>query len=214
MKADCDWCRWKQVEYAIVSYVIRPRPIRNDMYDRRFKPDQYISQGHSMNHLSRTAFSLVELLAVLVVMSLLAVTASWAIQFPLSQSKRDYVIERIAAIDASARGRATGKDTECVVKIVPSSGRVLIESPIAPDTVLQFEASKGVVIRQVIGVPRGSDDSYSVRVGAFGSSRSYACEVGPENRPQDSRWLLVLGATGQTYILEHASDARKVLSLQ
>lgn len=154
--------------------------------------------------MSKLGFTLIEMMAVLLLLSLLAGAAVVGFAAPLRAARARQAVEQVGASDASARqaARRSGRDVELIIDL---SEQQLIRRESREDTrgTLRTSLPAGFRIDQIrTGERVVSAGTISIRCSPQGLSRTYALRlVGPEF----DQWLLVAGLSGQMKALNDES---------
>jgi prepilin-type N-terminal cleavage/methylation domain-containing protein len=150
-----------------------------------------------------TGYTLIEMIAVICIISLLAAVGLSVIKLPLRQAQFDYLMTQVQTLDEVARARArTGEavvlrfDTERGTVQLWSRGR---ETPLRTVHVSE-DGTLASVYRQA-GPSRARQ--VEVSVGEAGTTLTYA--VCLRDRRKQAHWLVFMGLTGQCLIYEHES---------
>ena len=153
-------------------------------------------------------FTLIELLVVTAILALLAGTAMVTLRQPLASAKRLAALESIRLLDATARRRsADGTRLRLMFREKPSS--VMLVNPRNEPVAMPVEVGGGRVI--VRGAARiGSDRGVYYR--RFGTTPTYAVQI--RSARESSPWLLILGMTGQTYLIDDARTIDAIMRQQ
>jgi general secretion pathway protein H len=150
------------------------------------------------------AFTLIEVLCVVLLIGLLSGAAVIAFDRPLRAARARQIVEEIAAFDAAARAaaRRSGRDVEMVIDP--------LERTIVRDESARLELPAGLEIEQVRTADGSAPGSRVViRCSPHGISRGYAIHL----RSGDfDRWLLVAGLSGQVTMLNDESQVDSILS--
>jgi prepilin-type N-terminal cleavage/methylation domain-containing protein len=157
---------------------------------------------------SRRAFTLIEVMLVVLLVVILAGAAAMSFARPLRAARAREAIEQIRAFDAAARqvARRSGREVEIVLDAYRQE---LVRREQGRD-VSQVRLPNGLRIDQV----RTSGDAregldLSLSVSPHGWSRSYAMRlVGLEF----DGWLLVAGMSGQVTVIEDESRVLDILT--
>ena len=151
----------------------------------------------------RRAFTLIEMMLVVLLIGALAGAAAMSFVRPLRAA-----IEQIRAFDATARqvARRSGREVEIVID---PYYRQLVRREEGRDISI-FRLPDGLRIKQVRtsgNARQGSE--LTLAISPHGWSRSYALRlVGHEF----DRWLLVAGMSGQVTVIEDESHVQDILS--
>ncbi len=157
----------------------------------------------------RPAFTLIEVMLVVLLVGTLAGVAVMSFARPLRASRARDAIAEIGAFDAAARqlARRSGRDVEVVIDVYERR-LTRREQDRGPESHLSLPAA--LRIEQVRSSTSAAHESQlTVRVAPHGWSRSYAIRiVGPEF----DRWLLVAGMSGQVTVIEDESKVQDILA--
>ena len=166
----------------------------------------------------KVAFTLVEVIAVIAVLGLLAGATAWSMADDVRQSSLNDAVDRVAHIDRSARAASIrfGQPGELVMDmqqqtLTRSLGRgfavteahpVHIDGPATVDRVLILSHRRPIV-------ERTEHDTARITYTAAGRSRSYAVRV---SLGANHTWLLVAGLTGHVTRLDDLDDPQSLLN--
>lgn len=158
------------------------------------------------------AFTLIEIVAVLAIMSMLMATAIVSFRGACRSARAQYALETIAQADAVTRERAArfGRTAELEIDIDRS---VLVTTTMDDEgeTFNQPTPLTGVAIERVmVGNRQRGSGRVAVPFSAIGTSPTYAMRVKGANG--ESRWLMFCGATGQETIFENDRDIETLLA--
>ena len=152
----------------------------------------------------RRAFTLVETMAAVIILGLLAGAVTWSFRAPLRRARMAEAIEQVKYIDASSRAfaRRLGRNVEVVYDLsegtmerregarADASFRTVIASP------FRIEAVRTKARTEEYG-------EASIAISPLGISQTYAVKLAG---PQAQRWVVVTGLGGE--ILTLADDAQ------
>lgn len=165
------------------------------------------------SRLRRGAFTLMEMMIVVVVMALLAAGAVVSLKGPYQAARFETGLERLAAFDQQVRSHARRfrRPAELIVNLAegtlaatePGSG-TFVQGPIS--------LPQGVTLDQVVVGPRRVDyGQTALPVSPSGRTTSYALRVrGPK---QQQVWLVVAGITGQATRIDEEQHAEALFQL-
>jgi prepilin-type N-terminal cleavage/methylation domain-containing protein len=156
----------------------------------------------------RRAFTLIEMMLVVLLIGALAGAAAMSFVRPLRAARLRATIEQIRAFDATARqvARRSGREVEIVID---PYYRQLVRREEGRDISI-FRLPDGLRIEHVrtSGEARQGSE-LTLAISPHGWSRSYAVRlVGHEF----DRWLLVAGMSGQVTVIEDESHVQDILS--
>jgi prepilin-type N-terminal cleavage/methylation domain-containing protein len=150
----------------------------------------------------RRGFTLIEMMAVIVVIGLLSTGAVISFSRPLAASRARNSIDQVKSLDSSARqfARTFGKPVEIVFDL---SNQTIARRE-RDQIVFQTTLSRGVRIEEVRFATRSeSIGEVSIESSSAGLSRSYAVHlVGP----QLDQWLIFAGLSGQVTVINDVSQ--------
>ncbi len=134
---------------------------------------------------------------MIVLIALLSAAAVVAVRLPLANAQLQHSISQLKMLDASARRRArSGEDARIVFDLESSTARVTDSRD--RDLVPMVQLPRGHHFVRVLGTEKQSESARSVRYDRFGTSRTFAVEIG--SKAENNSWLLVLGMSGQSYL--------------
>ncbi len=154
---------------------------------------------------SRGAFTLIEMIAVMVILGVMAGAAALSFRPAIEEASARDAVEQVRFLDSTARHRAVrfGKTVEIVFDVsedalVRREGRKLEES-------LRVGLPGGYSIEQVNVSGRGMFDGEAVvACSPQGKSASYAVHV---VGPKLDQWLVFAGMSGQMSVLPGKDEA-------
>jgi type II secretion system protein H len=150
-------------------------------------------------------FTLIELMVVIVLVGLMAAIASVPIADQIDQSRLDGAIDRIVQADQAERTS---------VRTSPQPGQAMLDSTRRSMQFLssskRVEFGRTIQIAEVLVV--GNNAAMSPIVySQTGQSRTYAIRL--QTARGASKWLMIIGNTGQTLIRKDANEIRKLFAL-
>lgn len=163
------------------------------------------------------AFTLIELLAALLLAALLAGGISFSLRATLRDAHAQDAAGRLTAFDALARENARRLNRPSELRIDPRSGRIMRRerSSDAGDSVAEavWDVPAGVSIEQVATVDGRTfgGEAVAVACSARGQTASYAVLLrGPGAR---RRWVLFAGLSGDARILLDDRDVQDTFEM-
>ncbi|QDU70609.1 pilus assembly FimT family protein [Mucisphaera calidilacus] len=161
------------------------------------------------------AFTLIEVLAVIVILGLLAGATAWAIVAETRTVTRDEVIDVLTRTDHTARLTARRLGQPCELRI-DYERQNLRRVMLLPDGTTERahlvtlpDSCRITPIRLPAERTRPpSTDKQVIAYATDGRSRDFGIEVAVED---ESRWLVVIGMTGQTLITDDEQHAIDIL---
>ena len=160
----------------------------------------------------RDGFSMVELMAAMLVLGIIAASAAVRIHGPLRKARMRDVADAVARFDRATRlaARRSGRELRIVVDLGGGRlGRGLGDGQEAPSQPLALPGEyrfQGLLIEgQFIGTGRPY-----VLCSALGLTPSYALLL---EGPRQRTWVVVAGLTGQIFEVESEPQARQILSV-
>jgi type II secretion system protein H len=164
----------------------------------------------SKTRTSSVGFTLVELVAVLTIMAILAGAASLSLRGPHQTARLEGAVERLTMVDRQVREHARRYGRCEQLTICPNTGRIAAVAPDGQKTLIAPFQLDGRVIEQVaIGERRSDCDEVTIDYSAQGRSATFAMRLrGPDGK---SHWLLFAGATGQTVRIEDEKTVKELL---
>ena len=156
------------------------------------------------------SFTLIEVTAVLVLMAVLAGTATLALAGPRARAAAAEAVDQLAFADEAVRQAALSGDRPQTLVIDMAVGRLSRATDAAAGATLA-ELPAGVrVTRVLLGADVTDSGEARVTVSAGGLSSSYAVGL---STPAGPRWVVVAGLTGQVSTVPDAAAADAALDL-
>ena len=154
----------------------------------------------------RRAFSLIELVVVLVLMAVMASVATISIRGAVVRQRLSRAAEVVEQFDTALRRQARYQRRKVVGVIDRSQGRMTVDP--GNDRPISFELPNHTSIDSIrFGRSRPSRSDSRVLADSDGSSTSYAVRL---SVGETKRWVLLIGGTGQVI---HDLTDRSVASL-
>ncbi len=160
-------------------------------------------------HRFRTGYTLIELIAVVTLLSLVSATITVSFRRPLLEARFSSFCETLLGIDDRARSAAMASEV---------SGQIVFD--LKNQAVKSSRSNDGSLFWQTIYVPDGlrlvalrtrhgrvSDDSVVLPVSISGATATYALNV---TSTAKSRWIIVFGGTGQSWEVEDEKEVEKL----
>jgi prepilin-type N-terminal cleavage/methylation domain-containing protein len=164
--------------------------------------------------LDRRAFTLIELIVVIVIMGLLATLAVLSTGGMMDRYQLSQAAETIEIFDARARRSAHSLRQPIRAIIQPNQRRLVIASPggnTSRSVAAQFRLPRAVEIAEIRLRRRvTAAGNFEIDYNRQGSSPTYALRL---QRGKMSRWLVVLGVSGQIVTLKNEGEVDEILSL-
>ncbi len=155
---------------------------------------------------ARSGFSLVELLAVLILCALLAGMAGLSVRSHLQRIQLVTAIEQLSRTDQLVRRRARQTGRVVFLKIQTEPPRFSI------DDGRSQSFPHGIVVQRVRTARQSSArGSLRLRVSSTGQSDDYAVQLA--GRDGGRRWLVVLGRSGQQLVLDSEPDVASLFPI-
>ena len=158
--------------------------------------------------MSRRAFTLIEVMLVVLLIGLLAGAAAMSFARPLRAARAREAIAQVSAFDAAAR-QVARRSGGAVQIVIDAYEQRFVRREQGRD-VSSYRLPDGLRIEQVrTGNDERDTSQRTVNVSAHGWSRTYAVRVvGPDL----DRWLLVAGLSGQVSVIEDESTVDDILT--
>ena len=151
----------------------------------------------------RYAFSLIELIVVMLILAMLAGMAAYSMRGAVARQRLASGVERVQQFDLALRRSARAQRKLAMGRIDRSGGQLLLKSP--DGKTRRFRLPGRVEIESFRIAGRGSDSTITAR--RDGSTATYAIQLAAG----DARiWVLFAGGTGQ---VSRISDRLTVATL-
>ena len=157
----------------------------------------------------RKAFTLIELVIVILIMAVLSTLAVLSLGGTMDRYQLSRASEAIELFDARARRDARKSRQPIRATIDRKHQRLVIDTPGPGNT--QYRWPRSVEINKIRLRRRVTvGNNFEIRFNREGGSPTYAVEL---KRGKMSRWLVVLGASGQFVPLNSEGEVDAILSL-
>jgi len=164
--------------------------------------------------MQRQAFSLIELLAVITLLVIVAAIATATFARPIQRARFSRDLRMIAEIDGALRSRARQMLRPVRLQIVPQDGELIAEENLGKSKFSEFarfRLSKNTKITRFETAKknyrrRKAFVDYSPR----GESLSYGLKL--TDNQGNSTWVVLCGLSGQSVILKEVIDFGKIFS--
>lgn len=158
----------------------------------------------------RSAFTIVELAAVMALLAILTSAVAMTLRPSLDQARQNAFVRRIGALDSRLRDQARRQNRLLVLAIDIEEGEVFHEDSDGKTRAIRLGNS--VRIDQFRMADKSVDaGQVRISISPLGRSDSYALRLrGSSGRKQ---WLVVFGLTGQTLTFDEDLDADEALSI-
>lgn len=157
----------------------------------------------------RSAFTLIELVVVIVIMAVLSTLAVLSLGGTMDRYQLSRASEAIEMFDARARRDARRTRQPIQVTIDRNRQRLVIDTPGPGNT--QYRLPRSVVINKIrLRRSVAVAQDFELEINREGGSPTYAVQL---QRGKMSRWLVVLGTSGQVVPLINEGEVDAILSL-
>ncbi len=156
-------------------------------------------------------FSLLELMAVLLIMAIVAAAVTLRMQGPLRQSQTAEVIDRIRAFDEITRTYARQQDQTLQVMVDMSANKLGRTNSAGQAVGAGLELPKGCSFNSVsLATDRAHGGKALLVCGNTGYTPTYCLEV--QDAQRQRHWLLFAGLSGEMKVYESQNAAQQVLA--
>jgi len=165
---------------------------------------------------AQNAFSLIELLVVLVLIGLLAGLVAVSLESQLGQVRMTEVLDRVKRVDARARLNAVRDDQPQTLRFDMVAGTI---ERMSGDGMQQ---DQGRLVHMPDGFSieslkrRGTDTNESleaaISINRDGWSQSYALAIANADSNGQDQWLVMAGLTGASWIVDDEQEATQLLA--
>lgn len=183
----------------------QPRMIPPGHGTADFDPDSHNAlPAAAIVRRKRAAFSLVELLSVLVISTLVAaaVVVNW--KGNLSSARMTAALETIIELDRQTRRHTLTHGKRCVMQFHAAKHRISVTRWQG-----KHELTRTLALNPAVQITQWGHGSNQIVFAARGNSPTYFVRL--TDGQQTNRWLLFAGGTGQHHIFEHEEDLFQLL---
>lgn len=161
----------------------------------------------------RAGFTLIEIVAVLLIVALLAGLGIASLRGLRNSATIESVTRQIMDYDRSARllAERQGEAIDLVVQVEGMRQEHLADARRSGPLHSPLVLPKGFAIRDVWIAAREGNGNRAVGIGREGRSRSYGFRL--EAPAGENRWMVVSGATGQQQVSDHAMQSREIQTI-
>lgn len=161
------------------------------------------------NHRHCSAFTIVELLVALVIVSMLTATALLAVRFPLRLAEFELAVEQLHSMDALARSYAE-KGQPVNLQLVPAGSMLTLTTSDGTSLASSQLSRHAKIHRVVVHNHPPSHNAVELRYERSGSP-TFAALLG---NPRDAQhWVVICGLSGEVYRFDKIQGDRIVSSL-
>jgi prepilin-type N-terminal cleavage/methylation domain-containing protein len=160
----------------------------------------------------RSAFTLIELMTVLVLIGLISATAVLRFGGSSQRAQFEWSLQRLTASDALLRTHGATSGNPGTLEFEIGTGHLERVCGAKREASSGLELGVGVRITRFLAAGRHAEmGKVEVTYDPYGDSETFAIEVeGPNNQ---STWILFAGLTGQTRRFEDRRDVERILEL-
>jgi prepilin-type N-terminal cleavage/methylation domain-containing protein len=160
----------------------------------------------------RSAFTLIELLAVLVLIGLVSATAMLRFSGTTRRAQFEWSLERVKATDHLLRAHSITCGTPGHLEFVIGSGRLDRFFGAKRDSPSAVDLGSRMRITGFLAPQRHVENGkVEIAYDPYGHSETFAIEV--EGAGEQSAWLLFAGLTGETRRFEDRRDVEHILEV-
>ncbi|MEX2672291.1 MAG: type II secretion system protein [Phycisphaeraceae bacterium] len=166
----------------------------------------------------RRAFTMVEMLAVVVLLGIIAAGTAWSLADNAQQRSHADLVAQLDHADEMARAAAARLGRPCILRIDLDQQRVqrVVETQddqhAAQTTTVRFPHRIESVM--VAGAQRHAalveSRSVAITYSTAGLSPSYAVRIVTSGETEQTLWLLVAGLTGQAMVMDNEDEIRDI----
>jgi prepilin-type N-terminal cleavage/methylation domain-containing protein len=152
------------------------------------------------------AFTLVELLVVLVILCLVATSVQFVVKRPLGLARQRMAIDQFCAADALVRNicRTNRREGRFEFDVVNQSYTWRLGQNASESRVTSIPGLMN------IRSPRGHHSSWTTQVDRWGRTDSFAIFIGSDK--SHGKWLLCSGVSGQIIEFDNESEIENILN--
>lgn len=152
-----------------------------------------------------SGFTLIELLVVILLVGLMATITSLVVSGQIDQSRLNEAVDRIILADQKERSEVRKSPTPGGLQL--DRGGRLLRFQSSAQTV-RLDRSVRVADTIVSGVQAGGE---SVQYSQSGQSATFAIRL--QTTQGASKWILIIGATGQALVRADTNDIRRLIAM-
>lgn len=167
------------------------------------------------DHAHPKAFTLLEIMVVVAILAIVSASAVLAVRQPLANTQHELTVSKLRWLDSLARGRAE-RFGDATLEIDAQLGSASVSSGMdrsgrrAADHSMAIDQPSHILA--VLGHDEKSTEGvYRIVYNRLGGCSTYAIEIGDKH---SSRWLLVLGLTGQTYNFDDRGKVNAIIAAE
>jgi prepilin-type N-terminal cleavage/methylation domain-containing protein len=154
---------------------------------------------------ARQAFTMLELVAVLVMLGLISAFGMFAVSGQLDQARLSHLAQSIANADRKERDASRKSPTAGSLTFDKSMRRLRYEN-----SVHTIDLKDNLKIAELI-IGSGKSNERSVVFSHAGQSSTYALRL--ESKRGAMNWIVVIGMTGQVLFSDDSNQVRSLLAL-
>ncbi len=158
----------------------------------------------------RNAFTLIELVVVMVLLALLASLTVYSLSGTMDRQRMSQAIETVEMFDARARRAARSSRCTITATIDPRRGELSIDTNREGQDVSYRLPSRVTVSDLRFGKTSVAGRESRFKINGQGRSATYAIQL---QRGELTQWLVVLGISGQVVALKSKGEVDAILSL-
>lgn len=178
----------------------------------------------------RPAFTMIEVLAVVALLGILAAATTWSLASDARRVSRDNVMDQLANADQVARVAARRSGQRCVLEFdldtqtvrrvgfdqydqrqAAHSLKLPADCRIAQVLLADSRVRSSGALRQTVAV-QTDWGRVAIPVSSTGRSPTYAVQVKAGDEAE-GQWLMCSGLTGQVSVVEHEADLDRLFAL-
>lgn len=160
----------------------------------------------------QAAFSLIEMIVVLAIISIISVSAALSLRQPLQQARIQRALGSLETADRRARQAAIQSSTNVTLTFDTDKGTVSVTGQGLDTDRRPLELDGGIRIDRFETRQRPADGKFATSISPFGQSETYAIRL---RTGEDSReWLVIIGATGQAIRSKEDNIVETIFSAQ
>lgn len=158
----------------------------------------------------RNAFTLIELVVVIVIMAILSTIAAMSLSGTMGQYDLARAAETIERVDASVRRQARVTHASVELSIDRNKKRLTVDVG-GSGRDATYKLPRRVTISNIRLHRRiVADNNFAIEVSGSGQSPTYAVEL---TRGEMKRWLIIVGASGQVIPAESEDEVDALFAL-